>query len=254
MTERVRGNRYWVTAIWFIVGAIAGGLGLGTLACLLAIGLAQLGLTATQALAAASIFAVIGLASDVRLGGFQLPLNPRQVNETWLLRYRRWIYAAGFGVQIGCGFATYIMTGGVYVLLGLAALTGNPLIALALGAGFGTVRGVAVLFGARATTFAATQRIHRRLADLEAASKRSALVLQAAVVVAALGGAFGSTVIVATAGTALCAWVAGEIALTVRRRPNCDMMAASDAGLRTSGERAGGVGGRGEALPDLSAV
>ena len=78
---------------------------------------------------------LVALAADRRLAGFQLPLHPRQVNELWLTRYRRWLYAVGFGAQIGSGFATYIMTAATYLMVVLAALTGSPALALATGDG-----------------------------------------------------------------------------------------------------------------------
>ena len=55
-------------------------------------------------------------------GGF----HRYSVDERWLVKYRRWIYAGGYGVQIGTGFATYVMTAGVYLLLVLAGLTARP--------------------------------------------------------------------------------------------------------------------------------
>jgi len=56
-------------------------------------------------------------------------LHTRQVNDEWLARFRPWVYGAGFGWQIGVGFATYIMTGGLYLMVVLAALTGDPVVA-----------------------------------------------------------------------------------------------------------------------------
>ena len=39
------------------------------------------------------------------------PWTPRrQVNEDWIGRYRGWVYGAGFGAQLGLGFAVFVMT------------------------------------------------------------------------------------------------------------------------------------------------
>ena len=76
-------------------------------------------------------------ASDARLAGFELPRHSRQVNEDWFGAYRRWVYASGFGWQIGVGLATYITTAAVYLTIAVAALTGEPLVALVLGVAFG---------------------------------------------------------------------------------------------------------------------
>ena len=122
---------------------------------------------------------LVALAADRRLAGFQLPLHPRQVNELWLTRYRRWLYAAGFGAQIGIGFATYIMTAATYLVVVLAALTGSPALALATGAAFGLVRGLAVLLSARCRTAPALRQLHLRLSRLEPASLRAAMAAEA---------------------------------------------------------------------------
>ena len=98
----------------------------------------------------------------------KLPIHPRQVNETWLRRFRAWAYASGFGWQIGTGFATYIMTGAVYLTAVAGVVSGEPLAALGIGVTFGFVRGLCVLAAARATDPARLQRLHttiERLAD-----------------------------------------------------------------------------------------
>ena len=70
--------------------------------------------------------ALFTATSDLRPFGLHLPINPRQVNELWLGKFRSWVYGVGFGWQIGVGFATYIMTAAVYLTVALAALTGRP--------------------------------------------------------------------------------------------------------------------------------
>ena len=66
------------------------------------------------------------------------------------------------------------MTAGVFATLGLAALTGEPLPAMAVGLVFGVVRGSAVFLGRSATTPAALGRVHARLDALGPASQRAA--------------------------------------------------------------------------------
>ncbi len=97
-----------------------------------------------------------------RLGGFHLPFHSRQVNERWLDRFRPWVYGAGFGWQIGTGLVTYIKTAALYLMIVLAALTASPSTALAIGALFGLVRGLAVLLGRGITSTAALAAFHRR--------------------------------------------------------------------------------------------
>ena len=145
MSERSRGNRYWLTALWFVLGSLLGGLVLGVGAPACSPGGAAAAGRPAAALWIGVAACLVALAADRRVAGFQLPLHPRQVNELWLTRYRRWLYASGFGVQIGAGFATYIMTAATYLVVVLAALTGSPALAVATGAIFGLVRGLAVL-------------------------------------------------------------------------------------------------------------
>ena len=152
LSERSRGNRFALTAGWFVFGSVLGGLLLGSAAGLLAGALRPLADHPAASLWAGVVACLVALAADRRVAGFQLPLHPRQVNELWLTQYRRWLYAAGFGVQIGIGFATYIMTAATYLVLALAVLTGSPAQAVAIGATFGLVRGLAVLLSARCRT------------------------------------------------------------------------------------------------------
>jgi MFS family permease len=222
LTERARGHRYGATVAWFVFGALAGGAALGVLAAALALGVHAIGVPATAAYATAAALALIGLAADLGLAGVRVPTHPRQVNETWLGRYRRWIYAAGFGVQIGSGLATYVMTAAVYLTIALAALTGSPALAFGVGVLFGAIRGLAVLAGHTATTPERTRELHARLHAAEPASRHVAAAAQAAVAVAATGWAAGTALpaVVAAAGYVLYAAV--EIAsarLAVRRTP-----------------------------------
>jgi len=141
----------------------------------------QAGLPATVTWSVAVAAAVVALASDLRLGGWSLPV-PRQVDERWLTTYRRWIYAAGYGVQIGTGFATYIMTAGVYLLATLAVLTGHPGQALAAGLLFGLVRGLAITVAAPALD---ADRLRSLMARVDAAAAPSVLVACGAHVIVA---------------------------------------------------------------------
>ena len=144
LAEAGRGRRWSVTARWFVAGAVLGGLTLGALMAGLAALVGALGLSTPAALGVAAVAALVSAASDLDPFGLHLPFHGRQVNERWLDQYRAWVYGGGFGWQIGVGLATYIMTAGIYLMILLAALTGDPLVALAIGAGFGLVRGLAI--------------------------------------------------------------------------------------------------------------
>jgi hypothetical protein len=192
VAERARGHRFWVTACWYISGAVVGGALLGVGCALVAVGYGELDAPSSVAWSLALAGSSAAVLSDARIGGWSLPLHPRQVDERWVDRYRRWLYASGYGVQIGTGLATYIMTAGVYLLALLAALTGSFAQALAGGVAFGLVRGFCVVAAARGRTPELLRVVMRRIDSWAGPSALAAAVASAAVgVIAAwqLGGA-----------------------------------------------------------------
>jgi hypothetical protein len=191
LAESGRGHRFWVTACWFITGAVAGGATLGIATALLAMGVHALDLDASTALLVAAVVGAVGAASDVRLGGFHLPYHRRQVDETWLQGYRAWVYGLGYGWQLGVAFATYIMTSAVYLMVVLAALTGDPLVAAGITVLFGLGRGLALLPAGRIKSPEALFAFHRRVDALEPLTRRVAVGAQLAVVVVACGASYG---------------------------------------------------------------
>ena len=116
-----------------MLGAVAGGACLGLCLAVLAAGVGAAGASGTTLVTIACVAAAVAAAADVRLAGFRLPFHRRQVNEQWLDQFRPWVYGAGFGWQIGTGLVTYIKTSAVYLMIVLAALTADPLLALSSG-------------------------------------------------------------------------------------------------------------------------
>lgn len=184
VSERSRGHRFSLTAAWFVTGSVLGGAVLGVAAAAGAAlwSLVPVGVSVTAGIGA--VCALVTLASDTAAVGIRLPEHPRQVNERWLGRYRRWVYAAGFGAQIGSGFATYIMTAAVYLVAVLGVLSGVPAFALAVGVLFGLVRGAAVLLSSGVRDPGGLRRLHRTLDLLAPWSLRAAVAVQ---MVAAVG-------------------------------------------------------------------
>lgn len=199
MTEAGRGRRYRTTALWFVAGAILGGLTLGAGMAVLAAAVSALGLGETAVLATATVAALVAAASDARIAGRQLPFHTRQVNEDWLDLYRAWVYGAGFGWQIGVGLATYIMTAGVYLTIVLSALTGSPAVALAIGGIFGLVRGTAIFLGRGITSPDALVRFHQRF-DAAGPWVRLAMIATEASVAFAAALALGGPAVAAAIG------------------------------------------------------
>jgi len=189
--ERGRNHRYASTATWFVLGAVLGGATLGAGMAVLAVGVDALDLSASTAMGVAAVLTAVSIASDLQVGGFRLPSHARQVNETWLDQFRSWVYGGGFGWQIGVGLATYVTTAAVYLMIAMAALTGAPATAFAIGVAFGLVRGLAVLVGRHLTTPERLFALHRRLEELLPTAQRAIVLVQAAVLAVAAGAAWG---------------------------------------------------------------
>jgi hypothetical protein len=200
MAERARGYRFATSAGWYLAGALAGGALLGAGAAAGAWLFALLSPSTTTRLVLAAAVAAVGFASDARVFGWALPEHPRQVNERWLSTYRRWIYAGGFGAQIGFGFATYIMTAAVYVIAALAVLTASPVLALLVCLTFATVRGLSILVAVDLTD---SDRLIRRAAFLDRTGDRSRAIATGAQAMVAIALAWVWTPVAGIAAVAL---------------------------------------------------
>ncbi len=185
MAERSRGRNWAATSAWFLGGAVLGGATLGLAAAALAALVGLLSLTTTAALVLAALLAVVAVGLDMGLLGTEMPHHRRQVDEVWLDQYRSWVYGAGFGWQIGTGLATYIMTAAVYLTVGLAALTGRPVVAFGLCMLFGLTRGMAIFLGARLTDPERLRVFHRRFEAAGPTVKWVVIGLQSVVAVVA---------------------------------------------------------------------
>jgi hypothetical protein len=237
--EWARGHRYSITAGWFGLGAAVGGACLGAGAAAVAAILGAVGaggaggavggggavgassagggaLGAASAgggvasvgggvLAVAAGLCLLGALVDAGRFGPVLPVVRRQVNDAWLARYRPWVYGAGFGWQVGVGLATYVMTAGVGVLVGLGGLTGSPVEAVTLGLIFGAVRGSTVFLTAGAADPARLRALHRWLDRLGPAVRGG--------VAGVMGGAAVGLAGAALWGPARHGWLGGVAAL-----------------------------------------
>ena len=176
--ERSRGSHWTLTATMYVAGAIAGGAAVGLLAGEL--GSLLLGTVAPRSrLALVTVAIVVGLGWE--LSGRSLPGPRRQVDERWLDGYRGWVYGAGFGVQLGAGVATVVVSSAVYAVLiaafGSASLVGG----LAIGAAAGALRGMTVLAGAGVQTPQRLVAFHRNMRRLHAPVRTAALCAQLAI-------------------------------------------------------------------------
>lgn len=225
--ERSRGHRFSVTAGWFLFGAVLGGacLGAGSAAVAGLAGALGAGAGSPAVLALGAALALSGSLLDAGVFGPVLPLVRRQVDDAWLSRYRPWVYGAGFGWQVGAGLATYVMTGGVFVLVALGGLSGSPAQAVILGLIFGSVRGSTVFLTVLAGDPGALRVLHRWLDRIGPAVRGGAAGVMGGVAVGLAGavvwaparhGSLGALAALAPAagGAGLWAGRAGRAAST----------------------------------------
>src|SRR5690349_5322358 len=104
--QRGRGHRWGTTVALFTVASVVGGLTTG----------AVLGALGSWVSVPAWIGA-IACAAAVLLDLTRVPSLRRQVDEDWLTRYRMWVYATGFGWQLGTGVVTIVTSAATYAML-----------------------------------------------------------------------------------------------------------------------------------------
>jgi hypothetical protein len=229
LSEVGRGHRYRTTAWWFVVGSTVGGATLGVTIALLTVAARARSLTPRELIVAALGASALALASDTNLGGIQIPVHHRQVNERWLDRFRPWVYGAGFGWQIGTGLATYIMTAGLYLMIVLGVLTGKPWLGLALGGLFGLVRGLSVFLGRHITSTDTLRTFHVRFYGFGPTVRRCMLVVEAlaTTLFAWLLSPWAGFALLVTSGV----WVVGSMA---RRRSRSQRAEVTESGRERS--------------------
>jgi hypothetical protein len=168
--ERVRGNRWWLTAVAHIAAsALAGAL---TGAAVGAVAQLALGGLLRGAPAVVLVIAICGLAAAVDATGRRPPWPVRrQVDDGWMARYRGWVYGAGFGFQLGLGVVTIVTTAAVPAAWLLALLTASPVAGAAVGLAFGLGRGLPVLANAGVDTPGRLWSFQRRFQAGETAAR-----------------------------------------------------------------------------------
>jgi hypothetical protein len=175
--EAARGQRWWLTTTAYIVASVLGGAAVGLALGALGLGIAAVSRPSEPArLAALAAVALLGAAIDAGILRWRWPTWRRQVNEAWLTEYRGWVYGAGFGLQLGSGFATIVPAVVTYTAFASAVLSLSPLGGLAVGGAFGLVRSVPVL--ATATLRTATQ-LYATTQRVEAAERQAGRVVVA---------------------------------------------------------------------------
>ena len=175
--ERGRNRRWTSTVTWYVSGSTLGGAAIGAVAGALATVVGRLDPSPTVAGSLAAAVCLVAAAWDLR--GARPRSWRRQVDETWLGRYRGWVIGGGFGLQLGFGVVTIITTASVYAMLALAVLTGSFWAALAIGTTFGLARALPLLTARRVRSNETLAGLHRRVAALAAPVRRATVSLLA---------------------------------------------------------------------------
>ena len=125
----------------FTLGVLVGGvLTFGALA--VAGGLLQ-GTDHGAAYIAAAAIALVGAALELR-GVPILPQLRRQLPEHWRRVMPMPVAAGLYGVLLGLGFTTFVLTFGVFALAGIAFAVGEPTVGLGVGLAFGIGRALPI--------------------------------------------------------------------------------------------------------------
>jgi hypothetical protein len=183
--ERARHNRWGLTVGAFTVastmtGAVVG-TGLGWVGSLLVGSIEE-----TSLLLGTAVLALTAGALD--LIRVRPPGPERQVNEAWIGHYRGWVYGGAFGVELGIGVMTFVVTWGVYATYGAQLLSASPWRGAVVGGVFGFGRSLALLVARRIDRPSILTDFHRRMADLGLPVRRgTALSLAVAGVLGTIG-------------------------------------------------------------------
>jgi hypothetical protein len=126
----------------FLPGAVAGGL--ITFGSLALAGEALHGAGGRFAYAVAAAIALLAAILEAR-GTRIVPQIRRQLPEHWRRVMPMPLAAALYGVLLGLGFTTFVLSFGVWALAGVSLAIGDPSLGLILGAAFGIGRGVPIV-------------------------------------------------------------------------------------------------------------
>ncbi len=187
----------------FFPGAVAGGL--LTFGSLAWIGQLLHGAGGRTAYAVAAAIALLAALLEVR-GTRIVPQIRRQLPEHWRRVMPMPVAAALYGVLLGLGFTTFVLSFGVWALAGVSLAVGDPSLGLLLGAAFGIGRAIPIVVLAPLAGSPAGIRATELMCEREGVylgvrrGDAAALVLAATALIVAPGsaGAAGNDVLHAT--------------------------------------------------------
>jgi hypothetical protein len=214
--------RRWTLAsscLAFAAGSLAGGA--ATFGLLGVVGSLVPGSGGRGAAAAAAIAAVAAAVAEVRALRIA-PQIRRQVPEPWRRRLPLPLAAGLYGALLGLGFATFVLTFGVWALAAVALALGDPATGVVVGLAFGLGRAVPVVVLAPLLDRPLGRRIAETMAERPVLLRRfrfaDGVALLACAAALAAGRAAAATTIArsgsdpSTAGGAL-AWQAPRTAI-----------------------------------------
>jgi sulfite exporter TauE/SafE len=158
--ERARQNHWALTVTSFTLGAVISGALVGF--AFGAIGSVAFTLGSSSLLSATAAAAVAAGVLDI--GRVKAVGPARQVNETWIGTFRGWVYGGAFGLELGLGFLTYVVTWGVYATYLAAIFTASPTTGAVVGATFGLGRSLGLWLAALVDRPSRLTAFNRRLA------------------------------------------------------------------------------------------
>jgi hypothetical protein len=142
-TGHTGGRRTTIAAcIAFLPGAVAGGL--ITFGSLAALGDLLHGAGGRASYLVAAAIALLAAVLEAR-GTRIVPQIRRQLPEHWRRVMPMPVAAALYGVLLGIGFTTFVLSFGVWALAGVSLAVGDPTLGLVLGVCFGVGRALPIL-------------------------------------------------------------------------------------------------------------
>ncbi|MGZ8562703.1 MAG: hypothetical protein ACXWWU_03695 [Candidatus Limnocylindria bacterium] len=126
----------------FVPGAVVGGV--ATFGALSLIGEAVHGAGGRVAYVAAALCAIAAAVAEAR-GVRIVPQIRRQLPERWRWTMPLPVAAGLYGILLGLGFTTFVLSFGVWALAGISLALGDPMAGLVIGAAFGVGRALPVV-------------------------------------------------------------------------------------------------------------
>ena len=125
----------------FLLGAVVGGV--ATFGALGALGGLVHGADDRVAYAAAAVLAALAALAEIR-GVAIVPQVRRQLPEHWRRVMPMPIAAGLYGILLGLGFTTFVLTFGVFALAGIVLAVGEPAVGVGVGLAFGAGRALPI--------------------------------------------------------------------------------------------------------------